>query len=448
MNPDTPLAEPSLELIEAFLLSLGIGLLMGLERERNPTSRAGLRTFGLATLLGTVCGLLATRTGSPWLLAGGLVVIGMMMIAAYHRQPDANDPGTTSVVALLLAFCFGAMVWYGYRTSAVMLAILSTILLYFKAELQSISKALTRRDITSVLQFCVLSLVVLPILPNRNFGPYDTLNPYQVWWMVVLISGVSLAGYAALRIVGQRHGALLLGILGGLASSTATTLVYSRHASESEKLQPLSLVVILTANLVVLFRLAIVTAILQPAILQHLLPVLGSGALAGLVFVAFDWLHYRHEPDHSATRAAQPDRTGDGTDLRCGLRRRTAALGSAFRQGGQPGALRRRAGLRADRCGCNHTLQPASVRAGKAGGNGCDDGNPACRPGQSQLQVRHRRQRCRPGPRHARTGRFHGVRCRLHRRLADGRLSNCGTTVPCPERFTAPEIPVFLDPQP
>ena len=289
MNPDTPLAEPSLELIEAFLLSLGIGLLMGLERERNPTSRAGLRTFGLATLLGTVCGLLATRTGSPWLLAGGLVVIGMMMIAAYHRQPDANDPGTTSVVALLLAFCFGAMVWYGYRTSAVMLAILSTILLYFKAELQSISKALTRRDITSVLQFCVLSLVVLPILPNRNFGPYDTLNPYQVWWMVVLISGVSLAGYAALRIVGQRHGALLLGILGGLASSTATTLVYSRHASESEKLQPLSLVVILTANLVVLFRLAIVTAILQPAILQHLLPVLGSGALAGLVFVAFAW---------------------------------------------------------------------------------------------------------------------------------------------------------------
>ncbi len=289
MNPDMPLAEPSLELIEAFLLSLGIGLLMGLERERNPTSRAGLRTFGLATLLGTVCGLLATRTGSPWLLAGGLVVIGVMMIAAYHRQPDANDPGTTSVVALLLAFCFGAMVWYGYRTSAVMLAILSTILLYFKAELQSISKALTRRDITSVLQFCVLSLVVLPILPNRNFGPYDTLNPYQVWWMVVLISGVSLAGYAALRIVGQRHGALLLGILGGLASSTATTLVYSRHASESEKLQPLSLVVILTANLVVLFRLAIVTAILQPAILQHLLPVLGSGALAGLVFVAFAW---------------------------------------------------------------------------------------------------------------------------------------------------------------
>ena len=284
-----PHSDPSLETIETFLLSLGIGLLMGLERERNPASRAGLRTFSLVALLGTVCGLLATRTGSSWLLAAGIFVVGAMMISAYHRQPDPDDPGTTSVIALLLAFCYGAMVWYGYRTSAVMLGILTTILLYFKAELQSISKQLTRRDITSVLQFCVLSLVILPILPNQNYGPYDTLNPYQVWWMVVLVSGVSLAGYAALRIVGQRHGALLLGVLGGMASSTATTLVYSRHARATESLQPLCLVVILTANLIVLCRLGIVAAILQPTILPTLLPTLGVGLLAGIAFVAFAW---------------------------------------------------------------------------------------------------------------------------------------------------------------
>lgn len=289
MNNGTLPPDPSLETIETFLLSLGIGLLMGLERERNPASRAGLRTFSLVALLGTVCGMLASRTGSPWLLAAGILVVGAMMISAYHRQPDPDDPGTTSVVALLLAFCYGAMVWYGYRTSAVMLGILSTILLYFKAELQSISKQLTRRDITSVLQFCVLSLVILPILPDRNYGPYDTLNPYQVWWMVVLVSGVSLAGYAALRIVGQRHGALLLGVLGGMASSTATTLVYSRHARAVTSLQPLCLVVILTANLIVLCRLGIVVAILQPAILPTLLPVLGAGLLAGFSFVAFAW---------------------------------------------------------------------------------------------------------------------------------------------------------------
>ena len=289
MKNGTLLSDIGLEFIQAFLLSLGIGLLMGLERERNPASRAGLRTFGLVTLLGTVCAVLAVRTESPWLIAAGLVVVGAMMISAYHRQPDASDPGTTSVVALLLAFCYGAMVWYGYRTVAVMLAIMTTILLYFKAELQTVSKQLTRRDITSVLQFCVLSLVILPILPGRNFGPYDTLNPYQVWWMVVLISGVSLAGYAALRIVGQRHGAPILGLLGGLASSTATTLVYARHARASTALIQLSLVVILTANLIVLVRLATVAAIVQPGILPTLLPVLGAGLVAGVAFVTYAW---------------------------------------------------------------------------------------------------------------------------------------------------------------
>lgn len=289
MNNGNLLSDIGLEFIQAFLLSLGIGLLMGLERERNPASRAGLRTFALVSLLGTVCALLAVRTESPWLIAAGLVTVGAMMISAYHRQPDASDPGTTSVVALLLAFCYGAMIWYGYRTLAVMLAILSTILLYFKAELQTVSKQLTRRDITSVLQFCVLSLVILPILPNRNFGPYDTLNPYQVWWMVVLISGVSLAGYAALRIIGQRHGAPILGLLGGLASSTATTLVYSRHTRNSPSLIHLSLVVILTANLIVLVRLAGVAAIVQPGILSTLLPVLGIGLLAGIAFVTYAW---------------------------------------------------------------------------------------------------------------------------------------------------------------
>ena len=107
--------------------------------------------------------------------------------------------------------------------------------------------------------------------------------------MVVLISGVSLAGYAALRIVGQRHGAPILGLLGGLASSTATTLVYARHARASTALIQLSLVVILTANLIVLVRLATVAAIVQPGILPTLLPVLGAGLVAGVAFVTYAW---------------------------------------------------------------------------------------------------------------------------------------------------------------
>lgn len=277
------------EFIQDFGIAIGLGLLMGLERERNPSARAGLRTFGLVGLLGTVAALLAEKTGAPWILAAGLLMVGVMMVSAYLTHPDEKDPGTTSVVALLLCYCYGAMIWYGYQTLAVMLGISTTVLLYFKAELRKVSEKLTRKDIISILQFAVLSLVILPILPDTNLGPYDALSPRQVWWMVVLISGFSLAGYAALRFMGQQLGAPLLGIFGGLASSTATTLVFARHAANSQNLVKLALVVVLTANLVVLFRLGAYAAVLQPALLPQLLPILLGGLLFGTAYVLFSW---------------------------------------------------------------------------------------------------------------------------------------------------------------
>ena len=106
-----------------------------------------------------------------------------------------------------------------------------TVLLYFKAELEGFSQKLTAQDIRSMLQFAVLTAVILPLLPDRSFGPYGVLNPFQVWLMVVLVAAVSLAGYVAWRLTLGRHGLLLTGVLGGLVSSTATTLVYARHVA-------------------------------------------------------------------------------------------------------------------------------------------------------------------------------------------------------------------------
>ena len=283
------ITDVGLEFSQAFLSSLGIGLLMGMERERNPSSRAGLRTFALTALLGTLGAMLSVRSGTPWLLAVGFLLVGGMMLAAYVAHPDPSDPGTTSVVALLLCYCFGAMTWYGDRTLAVMLATLVTALLYFKAELRNLSQNLTRRDLISMLQFATLSLVILPILPNQGFGPYSALNPYQIWWMVVLISGVSLAGYAALRVSGQQHGAPLMGILGGLASSTATTLIFSRHAKAQPALAGLSLVVILIANVVVMIRLVLITLVVQPDLVLTILPMLACGTLVGVALIIGAW---------------------------------------------------------------------------------------------------------------------------------------------------------------
>ena len=279
-----------LEFLPRFITSLAIGLLIGLERERSPAAKAGLRTFALVALFGTVAAMLSEKTAAPWLLTGGLLVIGLMTIAAYLRErEEISDPGTTTVAAIVMCYGLGAMIWHGYSTLAVMLAIVTTMLLYFKSELRGITQNLTRRDLASMLQFAVLTFIILPVLPDRNYGPYDALNPHQIWLMVVLISGVSLAGYVALRFVGQRHGVALLGLFGGLASSTATTLVYARHSRDNEGLARVAVVVILLANLVVLVRLSVVSAVVSPSILPQLLPVLGSGLVLGLGAAAYGW---------------------------------------------------------------------------------------------------------------------------------------------------------------
>jgi uncharacterized membrane protein (DUF4010 family) len=210
-----------------------------------------------------------------------------MIIAAYARDEEQHEPGTTTVIAVVVCYVLAAMVWLDFESLAVMLAIVTTSLLYFKSELRGISEKLERRDLISILQFAVLTFIVLPILPDRDYGPYAALNPYQIWTIVVLISGVSLAGYIAMRVVGLRYGAPLLGVFGGLVSSTATTLVYPRHGREHEGMRSTVVTVIVLANLMLLVRLAILTAFISPESLRTLLPVLGGGLLLGLAGLAY-----------------------------------------------------------------------------------------------------------------------------------------------------------------
>ncbi len=280
-----------------FLTSLALGLLIGLERERSPFARAGLRTFSLVALAGTLSALLSDKTGAPWMLGAGMLIMGGMMVATYFKATESEDPGTTTIAAVVVCYSLGAMVWYDLEQLAVTLAILTTALLYFKPELRGVSRNLTRLDLVSILQFAVLSFVILPILPNQNYGPYNALNPYQIWWMVVLISGLSLAGYAALRVAGQRHGTLLTGLFGGIASSTATTLAFSRHGRNSPQLADMAALVILLANWVLLIRLSVLVAVLAPDLLRPMLTMLGSGALAGLIILYLAWR--RLDADHN-----------------------------------------------------------------------------------------------------------------------------------------------------
>lgn len=279
-----------IESLPQFITSLAIGLLIGLERERKDAPKAGLRTFALVAMFGTLTALLSTKLGTPWLLIAGLLAVAAMIIAAYlnDRSIDA-DPGTTTVIALLLSYGLGAMVWYGLVKLAVMLAIGVTALLYFKPELRGLSQRMARRDLVAILQFCVLTFIVLPILPDQNYGPYDAVNPHQAWLMVVLISGISLSGYVALKVVGTRYGAPLLGVLGGLVSSTATTLIYAKNGKISASAANLAAAIIIIASTVVLLRLMILSTLLSDTAQPHLLLALGCGLITGLAAALYNW---------------------------------------------------------------------------------------------------------------------------------------------------------------
>jgi len=297
-----------IQFLPQFLTSLAIGLLIGLERERNPSAKAGLRTFTLVALLGTLAAMLSEKIGQPWLLVAVWVVVGAMITAAYlnNNHKEENDPGTTTVAALLMCYGLGALIWYGQATLAIMLAIGTTALLYFKPELRGMTQRLTRRDLVSILQFAVLTFVILPILPDKSFGPYGAFNPHQAWVMVVLISGVSLGGYVALNLVKQRYGAPLLGVFGGLVSSTATTLVYARHSKENSDMVRLSAVVILIANLVVLVRLSILGAVVSPVVMPYLLPVMGIGLLLGIASTLVVWSKLKTPGNFPMPETANP----------------------------------------------------------------------------------------------------------------------------------------------
>ncbi len=294
----------------AFLTSLAIGLLVGLERERHPESKAGVRTFALISLSGALCSLLGEKAGSALLLVAGLLACAGGVLSAYRADGDANwDSGTTTVVAAIVTYCLGAATWYGYDDLAVSLAIVVTVLLHFKTEIEGFSIRLTPKDIASVLQFAVLSLVILPVVPNEGFGPYGAFNPYHLWMMVVLISAVSLAGYLAWRLLGGKGPVLLLGALGGLVSSTATTLVYSRGAHGKPELEGTAATVILLANLVKLLRIMVLAIAVMPSILPALLPSLLAGIVVTLPAA---WVTWRR---HAEGEALENPELTNPTDL-------------------------------------------------------------------------------------------------------------------------------------
>jgi uncharacterized membrane protein (DUF4010 family) len=253
-------------LFQKFALALGLGLLIGIQRERSSSALAGFRTFPLVTMLGTLCGLLSIAHGWPVIAAGLIALVALVVISNVAKlRAGQIDPGMTTEVAILMMFALGAYLVTGPAAVAVVLGATVTLLLHFKPELHGLAKRIGERDFHAIMLFVAIALVILPILPDATFGPYQVLNPRRIWWMVVLITGISLGGYLIYKAFDQTTGAVAGGILGGLISSTATTVSYARRTKEQAGSEGPAALVIVLAGAVVFARVLVTVAVAAPA---------------------------------------------------------------------------------------------------------------------------------------------------------------------------------------
>lgn len=299
------------------LAALAAGLVVGLERgwrDRDLPEGgrvAGLRTFALAGLLGGVLAL-----GGQWLLAAGALGLAVMAAVAYRISVQrTGSVSVTSALALLLTFGLGALATQGQPATALSLAVLVAVLLDLKPALHRWLRLIERRELSAALQMLVISAVVLPLLPDANYGPYAALNPYRLWWAVVLVAGLSLSGHIAMRLLGPQRGLLWTGLLGGLASSTAATLTLARQARAAPALVDVALAGAWVASAVMALRIAVLVGVLAPSLLPLLLPPLLAAALALLLAAAVGW---RRRPAAlpGAAPAAPDAFAAGGADLR------------------------------------------------------------------------------------------------------------------------------------
>jgi uncharacterized membrane protein (DUF4010 family) len=289
-------------------ISVLLGLLVGLQREHAAEGTAGLRTFPLITLLGSVSAVLAGHFHDSWIVAAGLV--GIVVIAVighiFRLRPDPRS-GTTTDVAMLLMFAVGAMIVIGPMSAAIAIGGGVAVLLQFKPELHSIAQKLGDEDLRAIMQFVLITCIILPVLPDRNYsplgflheqpsGPFDVLNPFQTWLMVALIVGLSLGGYIVYKFLGSNAGILLGGILGGAISSTATTVSYARLARNDRSGARAAAIVIMIASTVMYLRVLLAVAVVSPDFLKSVfLPVVILMLLTLLPAMAL-WLRTRRQP--------------------------------------------------------------------------------------------------------------------------------------------------------
>jgi uncharacterized membrane protein (DUF4010 family) len=296
-------------LLERLFTALLIGLIVGLEREISQVARheikfAGLRTFGLVGLIGGVCAYLALQ--EQLILVAGLISVMALAAIAYYRSTELDKHlGFTTEVALVATFLLGGLAYFD-QTSAIIMTIVVTVLLAFKEPLHEFTYKIPMEEFYDSLKFALIAIVILPILPDTAYGPLNAFNPYQIWLIVVILTGISFIGYFLVKWFGAGFGLPLTGIVGGLASSTAVTTSMGMRTRENAGLEYPAMTAVTLANVVMLLRVLFLVFIFFPGLLMSIYLPIGIMCIVGILVASYFYLQSRGESKAATIKLRRP----------------------------------------------------------------------------------------------------------------------------------------------
>jgi uncharacterized membrane protein (DUF4010 family) len=300
-----------LDLAFRFAAALGFGLLLGLERERKREAEllfGGVRTFALIALLGAVGAFMERELDKGWVVIAAFIALSALVVVSYALTAVRGELGITTEITALLAFVVGALCGWGNIGVASVTAVICLLLLTLKDFLHRLARRVELADVEATLQFAVISVIILPLLPNQNFGPppIDVINPYKIWLMVVLIAGLNFLGYLLVKVLGAEHGFVLTGILGGLVSSTAVTLSFSQRSRNEPAMSSAFVVAIVVAWTIMFIRVVVMVGVVNRVLAASLALALGSMTAAGLLVSLVLWRRSRSRETGVVTAGANP----------------------------------------------------------------------------------------------------------------------------------------------
>jgi uncharacterized membrane protein (DUF4010 family) len=307
-----------LELNTAWQLgaALGLGMLIGFERQRTLgqiESFAGVRTFSLVALFGAISVYASELSGSSWIVGLVFLAILALVVSSYKVTARKGDIGATTEVSVLITFFVGCLCAWEEVGIAGAITVITMLLLALKGWLHDLAKRIEPSDVEATLKFAIITLIILPLVPDTNYGPagLEVINPYKTWLMVVLIAGLNFIGYILVKVVGREHGFGITGLLGGLVSSTAVTLSFSQRSRSQPAMASVLALAIVLAWTVMFFRVVVEVGVVNFSLAKTLTTgMLVMGAVSVLICVVL-WRRGRSRETAEVESGHNPFELGD-----------------------------------------------------------------------------------------------------------------------------------------